>query len=112
MVAAGAGVADGVTTTAVGRRWARLEREPGPAGGARSLARLLRSADEHGEERVRDILEQALEQERFIELAVQRPQRQARFPDIERFEQPHALGEAGAGRRGRGRRGISCCGRR
>ena len=58
-----------------GRLWTRLEREQGAQEGARTLARLLRAVHEHGEERVRDVLEQVLEQERFDELAVQRPAR-------------------------------------
>ena len=58
----------------------RLECEQGPQEGARSLARLLRSVDEHGEERVRDVLEQVLEQGRFDELAVQRLLASARAP--------------------------------
>ena len=37
--------------------------------------------DEHGEERVRDVLEQVLEQERFDELAVQRLLASARAPE-------------------------------
>ena len=63
-----------------GRLWALLEGEQGPQEGARSLARLLRAVDEHGEERVRAVLEQVLEQERFDELAVQRLLAEARPP--------------------------------
>ena len=37
--------------------------------------------DEHGEQRVRDVLEQVLEQERFDELAVQRLLASARAPE-------------------------------
>ena len=55
-----------------GRLWTRLEREQGAQEGARTLARLLRSVDEHGEQRVREVLEQALAGESFDELAVQR----------------------------------------
>ena len=64
-----------------GRLWTRLEREQGPHEGARSLARLLRAVDEHGDERVREVLEQVLEQERFDELAVQRLLASARAPE-------------------------------
>ena len=64
-----------------GRLWARLEREQGAQEGARTLARLLRAVDEHGEQRVRDVLEQVLEQERFDELAVQRLLASARAPE-------------------------------
>ena len=42
---------------------------------------LLRAVDEHGEERVSDVLEQALEQERFDELAAQRLLASARAPE-------------------------------
>ena len=55
-----------------GRLWTRLEREQGAQEGARTLARLLRSVDEYGEQRVREVLEQALAGESFDELAVQR----------------------------------------
>ena len=51
---------------------ARLEREQGAQEGARTLARLLRSLDEHGERRVREVLEQTLASGTFDELAVQR----------------------------------------
>ena len=64
-----------------GRLWTRLEREQGAQEGARTLARLLRAVHEHGEERVRDVLEQVLEQERFDELAVQRLLASARAPE-------------------------------
>ena len=64
-----------------GRLWTRLEREQGAQEGAPTLARLLRAVDEHGEERVRDVLEQVLEQERFDELAVQRLLASARAPE-------------------------------
>ena len=39
-----------------GPLWARLEREQGAQEGARTLARLLRAVDEHGERRVREVL--------------------------------------------------------
>ena len=39
-----------------GRLWTRLEREQGAQEGARTLARLLRAVDEHGERRVREVL--------------------------------------------------------
>ena len=55
-----------------GRLWTRLEREQGAQEGARTLARLLRSLDEHGERRVREVLEQTLASGTFDELAVQR----------------------------------------
>ncbi len=55
-----------------GRLWVLLEGERGGHEAARALARLLRAVDEHGEERVRGVLEQVLDQERFDELAVQR----------------------------------------
>ncbi len=55
-----------------GRLWSRLEPALGGHEAARSLARLLRAVGEHGEERVREVVEQALEEERFDELAVQR----------------------------------------
>ncbi len=55
-----------------GPLWARLEREQGAQEGARTLARLLRAVDEHGERRVREVLEQTLASGTFDELAVQR----------------------------------------
>ena len=55
-----------------GRLWARLEREQGAQEGARTLALLLRTVDEHGERRVREVLEQTLASGTFDELAVQR----------------------------------------
>ena len=55
-----------------GRLWALLEGEHGPQEGARSLARLLRAVDVYGEERVREVLRQALAAGPFDELAVQR----------------------------------------
>ena len=55
-----------------GRLWTRLEREQGAQEGARTLARLLRSLEEHGERRVREVLEQTLASGTFDELAVQR----------------------------------------
>ena len=55
-----------------GRLWTLLEREQGAQEGARTLARLLRSLDEHGEQRVREVLEQTLASGTFDELAVQR----------------------------------------
>ena len=55
-----------------GRLWTLLEGEQGAQEGARTLARLLRAVDEHGEERVRGVLEQVLTSGTFDELAVQR----------------------------------------
>ncbi len=55
-----------------GLLWTRLEREQGAQERARTFARLLRSVDEHGDERVREVLEQALASGTFDELAVQR----------------------------------------
>ena len=52
--------------------WTRLEREQGAQERARTFARLLRSVDEHGDERVREVLEQALASGTFDELTVQR----------------------------------------
>ena len=71
-----------------GRLWTRLEREQGAQEGARTLARLLRAVHEHGEERVRDVLEQVLEQERFDELAVQRLLASARAPEAVTVPEP------------------------
>ena len=55
-----------------GRLWTLLEGERGGHEAARALARLLRAVDEHGEERVRGMLEQVLTGGTFDELAVQR----------------------------------------
>ncbi len=55
-----------------GRLWTLLEDEHGAQEGARILARLLRAVDMYGEERVREVLEQALAAGPFDELAVQR----------------------------------------
>ena len=55
-----------------GRLWSRLEPTLGAHEAARSLARLLRLVGEHGEERVREVVEQALEEKRFDELTVER----------------------------------------
>ena len=55
-----------------GRLWTLLEGERGGHEAARALARLLRAVDEHGEERVRGVLEQVLTGGTFDELAVQR----------------------------------------
>ena len=63
-----------------GRLWTRLEREQGAQEGARTLARLLRSLEEHGERRVREVLEQTLASGTFDELAVQRLLASARAP--------------------------------
>ena len=52
-----------------GRLWPRLEREQGAQEGARTRARLLRAVDEHGEQRVREVLEQTLASGTFDELA-------------------------------------------
>ena len=55
-----------------GRLWGLLEAERGGHEAARALARLLRSAHEHGAERVREALHEALASGSFDELAVQR----------------------------------------
>ena len=65
-----------------GRLWTLLQREQGAHEGARSLARLLRAVDEHGEEPVRGVLEETLAGGSFDELAVQRLLAAARAPAV------------------------------
>ena len=59
-----------------GRLWAQLVPEQGAHDAARTLARLLRAVGDHGEERVREVLERILDEAppagRFDELVVQR----------------------------------------
>ena len=70
--AGGAGVGWAELGEPFGRLWTLLEPALGAQEGARTLARLLRSLDEHGERRVREVLEQTLASGTFDELAVQR----------------------------------------
>ena len=66
-----------------GRLWTLLEPALGGHEAARhELARLLRTVHEHGEERVREVLERVLDEApgRFDELAVQRLLAEARPP--------------------------------
>ena len=65
-----------------GRLWTLLEPALGGHEAARTLARLLRTVHEHGEERVREVLERVLDEApgRFDELAVQRLLAEARPP--------------------------------